>query len=100
MCTHLWSKVESQIAGSQTKFDKQWDLFRETDLDLIRQVGGLAKLDEVFEGEGKRDGFRQRNRHVLFRLIDAGVWTNADGPGSDIALTREFNAVLGSIDFD
>ena len=98
--THLWSKIKPQIANAQIELDQQGYLARETDLDLIREVCRLAKVDQVLEGERKRDGFGQRNRNVLFGLVDAGVRTDGNHTTSDITFAREFNAFLGSVDFD
>lgn len=74
------------MATSEIILNQQRNLLRQTQLDLGRQVGGLAEVDEILEGEGKSDGFGERKRHVLVGLVDVGMLTDGDRAVTDIAL--------------
>ena len=98
--THLRSKVESQVTASQTILDKQRNLLGQTQGHRARQIRSLAEVYEVFEGEGKSDGFGERDRDVLVGLFDVGVLTDGHGAAANVSLAGELDAFLGSLDDD
>lgn len=61
------------------------------------QVGGLAEVDKVFEGEGQGDGFGDVNHDVLIGLVDVGVLAKSDGAVTNITLARELDTLLGGL---
>ncbi|RJE16887.1 hypothetical protein PHISCL_10776, partial [Aspergillus sclerotialis] len=88
------------MATSEIVLNKQRNLLRQTELDLGRQVRGLAEVDEVLEGEGKGDGLGERKRNVLVGLVHVGMLADGDGAVPDIAwhenLTPSFVASMAT----
>lgn len=65
-----------------------------------REGGGLAKVDEVLEGEGERNRLGQLDVNVLFRLVNVGVAAEGDGSIADVAGAGELDSVLAGIEGD
>lgn len=101
MLPYLRGQVEPQIAAaSQVVLHKQRDLVAKADLDLVGEGRGLAEVDKILEREGQRHGLAQLNLDVLLGLLDVGVAAQRDGPVADVALAREFDAVLARLNGD
>lgn len=86
------------MATSEIILNKQRNLLRQAELDFGRQVRGLTEVDEVFEGESEGDGFGEGEGNVLIGLVYVGVLTNGDRAATDIALARELDPFLRSLD--
>lgn len=86
------------MATSEIVLNKQRNLLRQAELDLGRQVRGLAEVDEVLEGEGKGDGLGERKRNVLVGLVHVGMLADGDGAVPDVTLARELDSFLRSLD--
>lgn len=67
---------------------------------MRRETRSFAEVDEVFEGEGQRDGLGEVNLDVLRGLVDVGVAAQGDGAVADVAAAGELDAVLRSVDRD
>lgn len=86
------------MTASKVILNQQRHLLGQAQLDLRRQVGGLAEVDQVLEGESKGDGFGESKRNVLLGLIDIGMLTDGNRPATNIALAREFDPFFRSLD--
>lgn len=64
------------------------------------QVGGLAEVDEVLEGEGQGDGFGEVNANVLLGLLDIGVLANGDRAVTNVTGAGELDTLLAGLDDD
>jgi hypothetical protein len=84
--TYLWSEEESQVTTAQGILDPQGHLLGEAQVDLVRQAGSFAEVDEVFEREGKSHGFRQLYRDILFGFLDICVLADSHRAAANIAL--------------
>ena len=62
------------------------------------QVGGLAEVDEVLEGEGQGHGFGEINANVLLGLLDIGVLANGDGAVTNVTGAGELDTLLAGLD--
>lgn len=76
----------------------QWDFLGKAELDLAGQGSGLAKIDEVLEGESQSDWLSELNRHVFGGIFDVGVLANGHGAVANVALAGEFDAFLCGLD--
>lgn len=88
------------MATSQTVLDQQRHFLGEVQHDRRGQVGGLAEVDEVLEGEGQGDGFGEVDDDVLVGLVDVGVLADGDGSVTDITLAGELDTLLAGLDHD
>ena len=96
--THLRSKVESQVTATKTVLHEQRHLLRQAERHRAGQVGSLAEVDQVLEGEGEGDGFAEGNGDVLVGLVDVGVLADGHGAAADVTLAGELDALLGGLD--
>lgn len=64
------------------------------------QVGGLAEVDEVLEGEGQGNGLGEVNANVLIRLFDIGVLADSNGAVTNVTRAGELNTLLAGLDDD
>ena len=86
------------MTATQTVFHQQRHLLRQTQAHLGGQVGGLAEVDQVLEGESERDGFYQFDGDVLIGLVDVRVLADGDGAAANVTLAGELDSLLGSLD--
>lgn len=87
------------MAGSgQAVLNEQGHLLGQVQLDGGGQVGGLAEVDKVLEGEGQSDGFGQGDFDILLGLLDIGVGANGNGSVTDVAGTGELDTLLAGLD--
>lgn len=105
--TDLGSKEETQVTTSsttcatcQTIFHLQRNFLGKAELNLAGQSGGLAEVDEVFEGEGKSDWLSELNRHVFGGVFHVGVLADGHGAVTNVTLAGEFDAFLCSFNDD
>jgi hypothetical protein len=98
--TYLGGEVEPQVTASKTILNKQRHLLGQVQLYRVGQVGGLAEVDEVLEGEGQGDGFGERDGDVLIGLVDVGVLANGDGAVTNVTGAGELDSLLASLDDD
>jgi hypothetical protein len=98
---HLWCQIESQVtATGQTVFNQKGNLIRQAKLNGAGKSTGLAEVDEVLEGEGKRDRFGELDIDVQLWLLDVGVAAEGNGSVTNIAVARELDTILGGLDGD
>jgi hypothetical protein len=88
------------VTAAQTVFHQQRHLLRQREGDFGGEVGGLAEVDEVLEGEGKGNGFGEVDGDVLLGLVDAGVLTDGDGSTANVALAGELDTLLRGLNDD
>lgn len=88
------------MTASQSVFDKQGHLLRKIERHLVGQICSLAEVDEVFQGEGERNWFREGNGNVLLGLFNVGVLTDGHCAAANVTLAGELDAFLGSLDDD
>ena len=88
------------MAASQAILYFERYLLREAQTDLVGEAGRFAEVDEVFQGEGEGDGFREVDGDVLVWLFDIAVLAEGYGAAADVTLAGEFHAVLGGFDHD
>jgi len=96
--TYLWCQVESQItATGKTVLNKKRNLVGQAKLDSAGKTTGLAEVDEVFEGKGKRDWFTELNLNIVLWLIDVCVASESDSTVTDISVALELDTILGGL---
>jgi hypothetical protein len=99
--TCLRSQVESQVTAScQGIFNQERNFIRQAKLDSLGKTGSLAEVDEVFEGEGQRDGFGELDFDVQVWLLDIVVASKSYSTVTNITCTRELDTILGCFDGD
>lgn len=96
--TYLGRQVEPQMTATKAVLHQQWNLLGQVQCYRVGQVGGLAEVDEVLEGEGQGDGFGKGDGDVLVGLFDVGVLANRDGAVANVARAGEFDTFLGGLD--
>lgn len=64
------------------------------------QVGGLAEVDEVLEGEGQGNGLGEVNGNVLLGLLDIGVLADGNGAVTNVTRAGELDTFLAGLDDD
>jgi hypothetical protein len=97
---YLRSKVEAQVTTAETILDEEWNLLGEVQHHRGGQVGGLAEIDEVLEGEGQGDGFGEGDGNVLVGLVDVGVLADSNGTVTDVTLAGELDTLLAGLNHD
>jgi hypothetical protein len=88
------------MAASETVLDEQGHLLGEGEADGAGEVGSLAEVDEIFEGECEGDGFAEDNGDILLGLVDAGMLADCDGAAANVTLAGEFDAFFCCFDDD
>lgn len=86
------------MTATKTVLHQQWNLLGQVQCYRAGQVGGLAEVDEVLEGEGQGDGFGEGDGDVLVGLVDIGVLADSDGAVANVARAGELDTLLGSLD--
>lgn len=99
--TCLRSQVEPQVTASgQVILNQEGYLIGQAELDSFGKSRSLAEVDEVFKGEGQRDGFGELDFDVQFRLLDVVVASESDSTIANIACAGELDTILGRLDGD
>jgi hypothetical protein len=99
--TCLWSQVESQVTASgQVIFNQERNLIGQAKLDSLGKSRSLAKVDEVFKGEGQRDRFGELNFDVQFWLLNVAVTSKSDSTIANITRAGELDTILGCLNRD
>lgn len=86
------------MTATQTVLYQQRHLLGQVQRYRAGQVGGLAEVDEVLEGEGQSDGFGEGNGDVLVGLVDVGVLADGDGTVANVTRAGELDTFLASLD--
>jgi hypothetical protein len=72
--TNLWCQVEPQKAAvGQLVLYEERNLIGEAEIDLAAQAGGLAEVDEVFQGKGEVYWLGEGDVHVQVGLVHVRV---------------------------
>lgn len=92
---YLRCKIEAQVTVvGETVLDQKRYFGAQAELDTGGETGGLAEVDEIFEGEGQGDRFGELDVDILVRLVDVGVAAQSDGSGSDVSVAGELDSLL------
>jgi hypothetical protein len=91
---YLGGKEKAQVAASEAVLDTKRHFLRQAQVNLGRQSGSLAEVDQVLEGEGQSNRLAKLDGNILLWLIDVGVLADGDGAVANVALTRELDAFL------
>lgn len=86
------------MTATKAVLHQQRNLLGQVQCYRVGQIGGLAEVDEVLEGEGQGDGFGEGDGDVLVGLVDVGVLADRDGAVTDVARAGELDALLGGLD--
>lgn len=85
-------------SSGQAVLNQQGNLLGQVQLDRAGQVGGLAEVDKVLEGEGQSDRFGKSDLDILLRLLDVGVGANGNGAVTNVAGAGKLDALLAGLD--
>lgn len=96
--SYLRGQVEAQVTTTETVLNEQRHLLGEVQRYGGGQVGGLAEVDKVLEGEGQGDGFGDVNHDVLLGLVDVGVLADGDRSVTDVTVAGELDTLLVGLD--
>lgn len=88
------------MTAAKAILNEERHLLRQAQGDLVRQVGGLAEVDEVLEGESEGDGFGEGDGNVLCGVLDVGVLTDGDGATANVTLAGELDTLLRGLNDD
>lgn len=86
------------MTATKAVLHQQWDLLGQVQCYRAGQVGSLAEVDEVLEGEGQGDGFGEGDGDVLVGLVDVGVLADSNGAVTNVAGAGELDTLLCSLD--
>ena len=88
------------MTATEAILNEERHLLRQAQGDLVRQVGSLAEVDEVLEGESEGDGFGEGDGDVLCGVLDVGVLTDGDGATANVTLAGELDTLLRGLNDD
>lgn len=86
------------MTTTEAVLNQQWHLLRQVQHYRVGQIGGLAEVGEVLEGEGQSDGFREGDGDVLVGLLDVGVLADGDGTVANVTRAGELDTFLACLD--
>jgi hypothetical protein len=98
--TYLGGEVEAQVTAAKRILNQQRHLLGQVQFYRRGQVGGLAEVDKVLEGEGQGNGLREVNGNVLVGLVDIGVLADGNGAVTNVAGAGELDTLLAGLDDD
>jgi hypothetical protein len=98
--TYLGGEVEAQVTTAKRILNQERNLLGQVQPYGAGQVGGLAEVDEVLEGEGQGDGLGEVNGNVLLGLLDVGVLADGNGAVTDVTRAGELDTFLAGLDDD